>query len=66
MDRLGSLLPSLQDELKMIEKTCRHIEMEWKDQFNLVMAEVERWLDDAYVQEKRKVVSVQNVNHSHT
>ena len=55
-----SLLNGLQDQLQVAEEAGRKIESEGRDQFDKLKAEVEGWLDAAYVEEKMKVVSVPN------
>ena len=55
-----SLLKGLQDELQVAEEAGRRIESEGRDEFDKVKAEVEGWLDAAYMEEKMKVVSAPN------
>ena len=57
-DRLGSLLPSLQAELVMSMEAGRQIEIDGSVQLSKVKVEVESWLDEAFLQEKRKMVSI--------
>ena len=58
VSRLGSLLPSLQAELVMSMEAGRQIEIDGSVQLSKVKVEVESWLDEAFLQEKRKMVSI--------
>ena len=57
-DRLGSLLLSLQAELGISMEAGRQIEIEGSFELSNVKVEVESWLNEAFLQEKRKMVSI--------